>query len=78
MALGLKSGMKIQANTWPNAMSVVLSFQVSMVLLVGAQKVSLVLFDLIEKIGCAIVTTDKAFLFTDGRYFLQAEKQLDE
>ncbi|KAF9566554.1 Creatinase/aminopeptidase [Agrocybe pediades] len=28
--------------------------------------------------GCAIVTLDKAFLFTDGRYFLQAEKQLDE
>jgi len=29
-------------------------------------------------IGCAIVTLEKAFLFTDGRYFLQAEKQLDE
>ncbi|TFK37159.1 putative Xaa-Pro aminopeptidase P [Crucibulum laeve] len=28
--------------------------------------------------GCAIVTLDKAFLFTDGRYFLQAEKQLDQ
>jgi len=28
--------------------------------------------------GCAIITLDKAFLFTDGRYFLQAEKQLDE
>jgi len=27
--------------------------------------------------GCAIVTLDKAFLFTDGRYFLQADKQLD-
>ncbi|EIW74358.1 Creatinase aminopeptidase [Coniophora puteana RWD-64-598 SS2] len=27
--------------------------------------------------GCAIVTLDKAFLFTDGRYFLQAEQQLD-
>uniref|UniRef100_A0A8H7XM06 Xaa-Pro aminopeptidase P n=1 Tax=Psilocybe cubensis TaxID=181762 RepID=A0A8H7XM06_PSICU len=28
--------------------------------------------------GCAIVTLDKAYLFTDGRYFLQAEKQLDQ
>ncbi|KAJ6608223.1 putative Xaa-Pro aminopeptidase P [Mycena sp. CBHHK59/15] len=28
--------------------------------------------------GCAIVTTKEAFLFTDGRYFLQAEQQLDE
>ncbi|KAJ2913801.1 hypothetical protein MD484_g6610, partial [Candolleomyces efflorescens] len=28
--------------------------------------------------GCAVVTADKAFLFTDGRYFLQAEKQLDD
>ncbi|KXN80946.1 putative Xaa-Pro aminopeptidase P [Leucoagaricus sp. SymC.cos] len=27
--------------------------------------------------GCAIVTLTEAFLFTDGRYFLQAEKQLD-
>jgi Xaa-Pro aminopeptidase len=28
--------------------------------------------------GCAIVTLKGAFLFTDGRYFLQAEQQLDE
>lgn len=28
--------------------------------------------------GCAIVTEKEAFMFTDGRYFLQAEKQLDE
>ncbi|KAF8632157.1 hypothetical protein AX17_004898 [Amanita inopinata Kibby_2008] len=28
--------------------------------------------------GCAIVTLTEAFLFTDGRYFLQAEKQLDQ
>ncbi|KAI0938502.1 hypothetical protein AcV5_000173 [Taiwanofungus camphoratus] len=28
--------------------------------------------------GCAIVTSKDAFLFTDGRYFLQAEKQLDQ
>jgi hypothetical protein len=28
-------------------------------------------------LGCAIITLDEAFLFTDGRYFLQAEKQLD-
>ncbi|KAH6887859.1 putative Xaa-Pro aminopeptidase P [Coprinopsis sp. MPI-PUGE-AT-0042] len=27
--------------------------------------------------GCAVVTLEKAHLFTDGRYFLQAEKQLD-
>ncbi|KAF9236072.1 peptidase M24, structural domain-containing protein [Melanogaster broomeanus] len=27
--------------------------------------------------GCAIVTLKDAFLFTDGRYFLQAEQQLD-
>ncbi|KAF9527431.1 putative Xaa-Pro aminopeptidase P [Crepidotus variabilis] len=27
--------------------------------------------------GCAVVTPEDAFLFTDGRYFLQAEKQLD-
>ncbi|KAG6866506.1 hypothetical protein C0991_003050 [Blastosporella zonata] len=28
--------------------------------------------------GCAVVTPKDAFLFTDGRYFLQAEKQLDK
>ncbi|KAI0062687.1 Creatinase/aminopeptidase [Artomyces pyxidatus] len=28
--------------------------------------------------GTAIVTKDKAYLFTDGRYFLQAEQQLDQ
>jgi hypothetical protein len=27
--------------------------------------------------GCAVVTADDAYLFTDGRYFLQAEQQLD-
>ncbi|CAE6418639.1 unnamed protein product [Rhizoctonia solani] len=27
--------------------------------------------------GCAVVSTSGAFLFTDGRYFLQAEQQLD-
>jgi len=27
--------------------------------------------------GCAVITLTEAFLFTDGRYFLQAEKQLD-
>ncbi|EJT99300.1 Creatinase/aminopeptidase [Dacryopinax primogenitus] len=27
--------------------------------------------------GCAVVTLDNAHLFTDGRYFLQAEQQLD-
>ena len=29
-------------------------------------------------LGCAIVTLDEACLFADGRYFLQAEKQLDK
>ncbi len=33
---------------------------------------------LILHLGCAIVTSDDAYLFTDGRYFLQAEKQLDQ
>ncbi|KAJ7636867.1 putative Xaa-Pro aminopeptidase P [Roridomyces roridus] len=28
--------------------------------------------------GCAVVTPKEAFLFTDGRYFLQAEQQLDQ
>lgn len=28
--------------------------------------------------GCAVVTVDAAYLFTDGRYFIQAEKQLDK
>lgn len=28
--------------------------------------------------GTAVITTDKAALFTDGRYFNQATKQLDE
>jgi hypothetical protein len=28
-------------------------------------------------LGCAVVTHDNAYLFTDGRYFLQAEQQLD-
>lgn len=29
-------------------------------------------------VGCAVVTLKQAFLFTDGRYFLQAEQQLDK
>ncbi|KAJ7676480.1 putative Xaa-Pro aminopeptidase P [Mycena rosella] len=28
--------------------------------------------------GCAVITPKEAFLFTDGRYFLQAEQQLDK
>jgi Xaa-Pro aminopeptidase len=28
--------------------------------------------------GCAVITMDKAALATDGRYFNQASKQLDE
>lgn len=40
---------------------------------------ALVLIDMIRigSSGCAIVTSTEAFLFTDGRYFLQAEQQLD-
>jgi hypothetical protein len=28
--------------------------------------------------GCAVITHNEARLWTDGRYWLQAEKQLDE
>jgi hypothetical protein len=35
-------------------------------------------FTLGMDVGCAVVTLTDAFLFTDGRYFLQAEKQLDQ
>ncbi|KAJ7664954.1 hypothetical protein B0H14DRAFT_2658526 [Mycena olivaceomarginata] len=28
--------------------------------------------------GCAVITAEQAFLFTDGRYFLQVEQQLDK
>lgn len=34
-------------------------------------------FLFIISIGLAVVSTDAAALFTDGRYFLQASKQLD-
>jgi len=44
----------------------------------GEQWSTLSLAHLRWSLGCAIVTLEKAFLFTDGRYFLQAEKQLDE
>jgi hypothetical protein len=33
---------------------------------------------LILSAGTAVITNDKAALWTDGRYYLQAEKQLDE
>lgn len=33
---------------------------------------------LMSLLGCAIITLNNAYLFTDGRYFLQAEKQLDK
>ena len=29
-------------------------------------------------VGCVVVTKEHAYLFTDGRYFLQAGQQLDE
>lgn len=28
--------------------------------------------------GCAVVTMDKGYLFTDGRYYFQAEQQMDD
>ncbi len=34
--------------------------------------------ELLDLLGCAVVTPKGAYLFTDGRYFLQAEKQLDQ
>jgi hypothetical protein len=58
--------------------NVALSFLVSQ-----AQLVKLVIYTdnvlMVTNIfaGCAVVTLKDAFLFTDGRYFLQAEKQLD-
>lgn len=32
----------------------------------------------LSRSGCAVITDKNAFLFTDGRYFLQAEKELDQ
>jgi hypothetical protein len=58
-------------------MSVGHSFQVSMVQLVRrCHDLSLTISD-VRVIGCAIITLRDAFLFTDGRYFLQASEQLD-
>jgi hypothetical protein len=58
-------------------MSVGHSFQVSMVQLVRrSHDLSLTTSDM-RVIGCAIITLRDAFLFTDGRYFLQASQQLD-
>lgn len=31
----------------------------------------------LNEAGCAVITTTGAFMFTDGRYFLQAGQQLD-
>ena len=66
-------------NIWHRVISEELSFRVSTALQVSSAFFffSYVLIELIAS-GCAIVTLDKAFLFTDGRYFLQAENQLDE
>ena len=57
-----------------------LSFWVSTVQQVGAV-LDCLFFQLCTHwivLGCVIAPLDKAFLFTDGRYFLQAENQLDE
>ena len=67
-------------NIWRRVISEGLSFLVSTVQQVRAI-VPFFFFHLCAQwivTGCAIVTLDKAFLFTDGRYFLQAENQLDE
>jgi hypothetical protein len=60
-------------------MSVVHSYPVSMALLVSLVCPSHAMPTLILEFtpGCAVITLDKALMFTDGRYFLQAEKQLD-
>ena len=76
----LKNLFQILVNIWHRVISEELSFRVS-----TAQQVSSAFFFFSSYVftgliasGCAIVTLDKAFLFTDGRYFLQAENQLDE
>jgi len=69
-------GVQIPASTWRTAINDERSSLDSMGLLVRlfrSYRISAYLL-----VGCAIVTLDKAFLFTDGRYFLQAEKQLDQ
>jgi hypothetical protein len=40
-------------------------------------QISVLMLDEKKKKGCAIVTKKDAALFTDGRYFLQASKELD-
>jgi hypothetical protein len=65
-------------NIWRRVMSEELSFLVSMVQQVRELDSFFHLCSHWIVPGCAIVTLDKAFLFTDGRYFLQAENQLDE
>ena len=68
-------------NIWRRVISEELSFRVSTAQQVYLQHWTAFLFgSVLTGIvpGCAVVTLDKAFLFTDGRYFLQAENQLDE
>jgi len=68
--------LKILASILHTQMNVGLSSQVSMAQPVRGS------CDLMRRqsdiaVGCAIITLRDAFLFTDGRYFLQASQQLD-
>lgn len=65
------------ANTLHHAMSDELGFPDSMDLLVRLN-LSILSLSFSLSIGCAIITKEKAFMFTDGRYFLQAGQQMDE
>ena len=65
-------------NTWHRVISEEHSFRVSTAQQVRATVDAIQLCAQWIVLGSAIVTLDKAFLFTDGRYFLQAENQLDE
>jgi hypothetical protein len=66
------------------AISVAIGFQASLARLVWKKKkkmsvvfLGFIFLTLFILLGCAIVTTKEAALFTDGRYFLQASQQLD-
>jgi hypothetical protein len=66
------------ANTLLGATKEGRSFQGSLVLLVRTITMCFEFITELSILGCAIVMKDEALLFTDGRYFLQAESQLDK
>jgi hypothetical protein len=66
------------ANTSLGAMKEGRSSQDLMVLLVRTIIGCLEFIIELSILGCAVVMKDEALLFTDGRYFLQAESQLDK